>query len=301
MYTKDDGTVAAEAHITAGRLNDASLSNKVPGKRHERATEPFYEPPEELNANTPYATAQMHDQPRIQVPTKMSGGTLTETKGADRFVTAAAAKRGSDLVFLKQEEWTVPWAMKIQGTSGQGQQVGAKETAEQPTVQGGPLPGQASKQWFRFATVADAKAAPMDVLLGSLAVSRTQDPEAFKICAQAVRELDWRFMALISRTIGSTVGNVLSLRDDVVLVAQGTKLFTGETMTMDRGDNTAVMFHFLDVYDVDTYHHQPLAVTVTIGGSAVKAGTMNAPGFPKVAMHTLDGARGQYQLECERR
>ncbi|HTJ41624.1 MAG TPA: DUF4157 domain-containing protein [Kofleriaceae bacterium] len=249
VYKKPDGSVAVEYRGSAGAMADAQWqdgkSATGPKDRDKGAVAPFYQTPDTLGPNKVTAQAKMDDKPGFQLPMQMSGGTLTEIKGQDSFVTSAAAKRDGDLVHLQQEQWSVPWAMQIDASkTGAGKPVDATPTTATPDKNDGDIAIN-SPDWFKFKTVEDAKAAPINTLLSALAVSRSKDPDNYQICLQAVQQLNWRFTV----TVRCNEKYSLIMKDNVKLSCKGAQGSFDSTFELGKGDSGTATFQFGTIFD----------------------------------------------------
>jgi Domain of unknown function (DUF4157) len=130
---RGEGASAAEG-ATEQRI---SLRNVPDAKRG--SIPPFYEAPEELTDQKRTVSIVADDEPKHQLPVSYGSGSLIAVKGSDRFMSSLAAKRGNELLHLKNFSWEAPWSLVLNSNQdGFGGTVNPQnDTMSSPNVPGG--------------------------------------------------------------------------------------------------------------------------------------------------------------------
>ena len=299
VYKKGDQVVAEHDIVTSGAAADAQVDS-TGTKRNSYAVVPFYQAPNEINKEQWNATALMHDQPEFNLPKQLAGGVLTETKGSDNFVTAVAAKRDDEIVQLKNETWSVPWAVKIDPSmTGEGGAISADDKTKDKVAitDDSPIAAQKAQEWDSPKTVDAAKAMPPAQLLAALVACRGKDPDAYKNCCDAVTALNWQY------TITVTCSNSYSIvgTEKVAVSVKGATGNKDQNGDLNTGGSMSVQVGFLDLFKPDSWTGGgQISISIAVTGNVTRSDraltdTWSAP-FDTAAAKPVAGSDNHYTI-----
>ena len=274
VYKKGDQVVAEHNIVTSGAAADAQTDPNDDTKRNSHSPAPFYQAPDYIDKDKWNGTALMHDQPQFIMPATMAGGVLTETKGSDSFITAVAAKRDGEILQLRQETWTVPWACQIDPSkTGTGKPVDADGTKDKAAItDDSPIVASKAESWDAPKTVEAAKAMAPAQLLAALVACRSKDADAYKNCVQAVSELKWK----VGITVRCDSKFSLVMDDNMTITLKGASGSQVEKRDFAKGGTSEVTTFFTTIFNPEQYTGG--AITITIAGeSKTLTDTWNAP------------------------
>lgn len=240
-----DGEIVAHYRSAAGQLRDAMWREADGGGFESSFPEPWYGQPRPISNSARSAQVRFRDQPAMGMPASMSGGQLTEVRGADRFATSWSAHSEGSLVHLENFQWQVPWDVTVTGGRGDGGTVTGSSGGDGAPTTTGDIPMNAAREWFQFADVESAAAADTETLLRALDVSRGRDPDNFQIVAEGLLRKNPQVTAQIR--VNST--DEWFSPDDVQITVRGSTTITRGPFTMNDRATRTISFALLDVID----------------------------------------------------
>ena len=291
-----DGEIIAEQKAHVGQVRDAQWQSNPDGSVRADVEAPWYSRPSTITETNRTAQVNYLDKPSFDLPTAVGEGRLTETRGADTFITSLAAKRDGQIVHLSSSHWEVPWALTIDAAhTGHGSAVTGGSSAVAPPTLDGPIAVQAAQEWLAFSSIEAAMTASNRVLLDHLLAAKTGNADAYHNIVEALRRKNPTVSVQI--TINSTDSWVGT--DDLELVAQGTQRRSLGTVN-DRGTRSET-FQLCDLID-------PLAINSstnlefelfnhnTFGPSAPSTMSWIFPFTTASGVMTNGGGGGRYTL-----
>jgi hypothetical protein len=242
------------------------------------------------------------DRPGIYLRPALAGdeATLTEVRGADRFVTSISAKRGDQLVHLRTYQWSVPWDVRIDQTTatGQGRAGQVTEGGAMTMPRGTDIVAGHDHRYIRYADHDSAMAAPALELFRALGPALAEDRAAAATIAGALRAKNpaFRFNFFIQ-----SKSNVVG--DDAIELTIAGSLERRESIRGGTGATRAVTFHLLDVFNPDSIRagsqlRFSARATNTITGSNLRRASWRLPFEPQrsVRMEPSNDGDGIYVL-----
>jgi phage baseplate assembly protein gpV len=242
-----NGEVTSQRTMEVGQVRDAQSDSK--GGKQADVRAPWYSNPLTLDQEKRSGDVKYFDHPGFEWERKVGDGILTEIKGKDSFMTALAAKKGSEgAVALNTTQWEIPWAMQVTDAPTQlgGMATGKSIAPILPPTLDGPIAMQVAQQWDSFRTQEGAMAASNQVLIGSLVAAKNHDHEVWLKIVAALRAKNPTFTINLNvQLAASGKGSA----DDLEVKISGHQAGPTNTYSLKSGDATTISFGFNDVFD----------------------------------------------------
>jgi hypothetical protein len=275
IYKKGDKQVAEYAQDAKKAMHDHMTVGDTPriDVRNWAGKPPFYGPPSQITNRLDSKAISMYDRPGYDLPMKYGGGHLAEIRGADRFTTTVAAKRGEEIHKAESREWAIPWNMQIQTNKPRGQLLGegsaledAKKTDKHVTELGGKTAFDLG-DGIILESLDAAMATDFHWLLMELPRARgakeanlsDKHVKTYEYMLQALRAKDATYQLTLA---GSEFGVAYDNYKITVRCGAREKVMSGKTDWFGSGATTS--FRCSEVVDYDKYGGEKITAKVNL-------------------------------------